>query len=533
MRIFPAIGLVLLAACAPSKGASSSVCRPPACLPSTSTYAVEIVGIGDDTLPASEFTAVALDSTTGNLTINLPVPAQVTGHVLASALPVPGTVVFSRPSRIPGRADVSYQASADANGAYSLELPPNLDGETYTVRFRPTDTSSFVPYAASATIARSQTLDLVLPTGVGLLTLHGALTDAVKVPVTGARVVMRDGVTQTDQSSTAITDDDGKFVISVPSSAASTSGALVLRIQRGDATSGLLTVSVQLSPSQLGNAVTQADFMQLQLPALPAASHLTFTVMGAGSNGTMKPVAGASVRLTTALAAFAGVGTQSVFHEVDGQTAVDGTLVADLYSNSAQTRTYLVTVVPPADSDFQSTTQSVTVSKASGYTQPITLGLRPIATGRVVGPDHMPLKGALLSPSASFVTTSTATSTAKPGSATTDGDGRFALHVDAAEYDLGLSPPARATLPRTWVPRQLVTTDLDLGDLSLPDPVTFDALVRSSDQAPVAATVRLYLVPAADPTCDAATSSCTPTPLLQAEGATGKDGKASLLLPAD
>ncbi|MEO6954567.1 MAG: hypothetical protein ABI321_22405 [Polyangia bacterium] len=502
-------------------------------MPTTSTYAVEVVGIGDEAPPATEFTAVALDSSTGNLTLDLPIAAQVSGHVSASTLAVPGTVVFSRPSRVPGRSDVSYQASVDGTGAYSLDVPPNLDGETYTVRFRPTDTTSYVPYSSSVSITADATVNVALPTGAELLTLHGTLTDAVKVAVTGARVVLRDGVTQTDLSSTSVTDDQGQFNISIPATATNANGSLLLLIQRGDATSGLVTVSIQLAASQLGNAITQAEYMQLALPALPAASHLTFTVLGAGSSGTNKPVAGASVQLVTTLQSVDGRSSQGVMHEVDGQTAADGTLGADLYSNAQQSRVYTVTVVPPADSDFQSTTQTVVVSTASGYTQAIMLGLRPLVTGRIVGPDRVPLKGALLSPSASFVISGSTTNVATPGSATTDGTGRFALHVDAAEYDLGLSPPASASLPRTWVSRQSITGDVDLGDLALPYPVTFDAVVRGGDHLPVMATVRVYLVPAADPTCDAATSSCTPTPLLQAEGATGKDGKASLLLPAD
>lgn len=530
--------LSLVSACSTGENATGpGTCRPPTCLPATSAYAVEVTATGEGALPSTEFTAVALDSSTGNLTLDLPATAHVSGNVLAGMLPVPGTLVFSRPSRIPGRPYVYYQTTIDSQGGYTVGLPTNVTGERYTIRMRPADASSFVPLSTTATITADTALDLPVPTGVDLLSLHGSLTDAVKVAIAGARVVLRDGVTQTDLSNTSVTDALGQFDISVPSTATNATGSLLLLIQRGDATSGLVTVSVQLAASQLGNAVTQAAFMQLTLPALPAASHLTFTVLGASSSGTNKPVPGASVQLVTTLESVDGLGSQRVTHEVDGQTAADGTLVAELYSNAQQARMYTVRVVPPADSEFQSTTQTVVVSAASGYAQAILLGLRPLVTGRIVGPDKVALKGALLSPSASFVITeggvSSPTNMSAPGSATTDSTGRFALHIDGAEYDLGLSPPASATLPRTWLSRQSILGDVDLGDLALPSPVTFDAVVRGVDQRPVMATVRLYLVPAADPTCDAATSRCTPTPLLQAEGATGKDGKASLLLPAD
>jgi len=223
---------------------------------------------------------------------------------------------------------------------------------------------------------------------------------------------------------------------------------------------------------------------------------------------------------------------QSVVHEVDGQTDAYGKIEVDLYGANGVARTYQVTIVPPADEEYAAPTKPLTVSvgASSGVTQQLILTTRPLLTGRVLDPTGTALKGASLQPQLSTVTSAVALTSS--ASFTTDASGRFGLYVDPATYDVGITPPATAMLPRLWLPRQSVQTDLDLGDVQLSPAVTFDVVLRDAMQMPVQATVRLFEVPGADPDCTSADTGCSAAPQLEAEVATGSNGSAAMLLPA-
>jgi len=173
---------------------------------------------------------------------------------------------------------------------------------------------------------------------------------------------------------------------------------------------------------------------------------------------------------------------------------------------------------------------TVSVGASSGVTQQLILTTRPLLTGRVLDPTGTALKGASLQPQLSTVTSAVALTSS--ASFTTDASGRFGLYVDPATYDVGITPPATAMLPRLWLPRQSVQTDLDLGDVQLSPAVTFDVVLRDAMQMPVQATVRLFEVPGADPDCTSADTGCSAAPQLEAEVATGSNGSAAMLLPA-
>ena len=227
--------VALLAACGGTPG-TSKTCTPPACLPESTSYGIEVVGNSDTPFPATDFTEVSLDGTNGVLTLDLAKSAQVSGHVTAAGAPVPASVTFTRPSAIAGRPDVSYQAMVDpTDGSYSVSLPPSIGKATYTIRVRPTDPTQSPPLTLTKSITADMSLELALPAGSSLVHFRGTLANAVSVGVAQATVVLRDSSTLDDLSTTSTTSDDGSFDLYVSSLAAASAGGIELVAQHGDA----------------------------------------------------------------------------------------------------------------------------------------------------------------------------------------------------------------------------------------------------------------------------------------------------------
>src|SRR5207249_5570658 len=118
-------------------------------------------------------------------------------------------------------------------------------------------------------------------------------------------------------------------------------------------------------------------------------------------------------------------------------------------------------------------------------------------TGRVLGPDNQPVKNLTVVPTpatlADALKPSTNALVPKLPSALTDAMGRFILHVDAGGYDLSLIPPAPSGLPRQWVDRTFITTDITLPDISMLQGAIVAGQITDASGAPlVGADIRLY-----------------------------------------
>jgi protocatechuate 3,4-dioxygenase beta subunit len=505
-------------------------------------YAVEIVSPSvansnnpnEQMLPDYDTDDVNIDLSSGSFSVQLPATALVTGKVVSDGKPVPGTVVFTRPSGIPGRPAVNYQATTDANGAYSILLSETPKAAPYSVRVQPNDSSTFPPITSSTQITGDYTLDFEIPSANEVIALHGTLSNALGGGALGETVELLDADTLTVISTISQTDGQGNFTLLLPVASVMTTTSFELVVLRGDTSTGLVSIAVTLSPDELQAQLIDA-VLPLTLPALPSASHLTLTVVGAGSNGTNQPVPNTAVQL------IANIQTTSsstvVQHEVDAQTDAYGQIGVNLYTNDDGARTYTVIVSPSADSQFQSTTTTLTVGPASGVTGNITLGLRPLLTGRVLDPSGTPIDGAVVQPQLSSVaqlasTSASLATAAKIPTTTTDNDGRFALYLDTGSYFLGVIPPATTGLARLWQAPQMVNADTDLGDVTAPTAVMIDGGVFDSAGAPIEATLRLYSVPSSNLSCPIDVTTCLSPPLVIAEGSTGADGRTPLLLPS-
>jgi hypothetical protein len=241
------------------------------------------------------------------------------------------------------------------------------------------------------------------------------------------------------------------------------------------------------------------------------------------------------------------VGSTRAVHEVTAQTDANGNFAVDVYSADGG-RQYTLDIAPPADSIFQTTSTTITVSGApTGFGSTVTLERRPVVSGRVLDPKGVPLKGALVqpttndAPSTVGVEQATVNVQAKLSNGSTDMDGRFTFPTDAGTYTLGVIPPTASALPRLWLSTQTFSGDTDLGDITLPQAIEIDGIVVDNntmplvgaDGAPIQSSVRLYLEPPGNYTCDTTSTDCLVAPKLQADSTTNKDGRAALLVASD
>ncbi len=526
---------LLLGACGGLEPVGQLACQAPACVPAADHYAAEVTSPTGESLVATEFDELTLDTTSGYFLVSLPTAARVTGVVQTDGAVVPGTVVFSRPSRIPGRPDVFYQATVDATaGTYQVSVPPNQVDEMYTVRVRPTDSAAFPPAMRRVHITADQTLDLSVASGARLFSLKGQITDVVNSPLVGTRVVLRDATTLLNLSTTTHTDEKGHFEIFISQDSGFT-GSVLLIAERGDTTTGLLSLTLPLTAKALQAELLNAA-MQLHFPAIPAPTHRSFAILGTSSSGADKAVAGAHVQLLTLLSGSVLSGGIQVTHEVEAQTDPNGKFDADVYPDIGGARKYTIAVAPPADSEFQTTTTDVAITASTGFGEDVRLATRPTVSGTVLDPSGNPLKGVVVQPAFNTVDATSSTSiatSAHTSSATSDVDGRFSLRLDVGTYDLALVPPASSQLPRQWVVGQVVNGDVDLHRVVAAKPVLFDGVVLTISGEPVKATLHLYIVPAGNAGCVERGATCLAPPRLQAEGNTDKNGRAPLLLPSD
>jgi hypothetical protein len=111
--------------------------------------------------------------------------------------------------------------------------------------------------------------------------------------------------------------------------------------------------------------------------------------------------------------------------------------------------------------------------------------------------------------------------------------GKFLLRVDSGGYDFNLIPPATSGLPRLWVDRESISTDVTLPDITMPKGAMVVGQIEDSTGAPlVGAAVRFYTLAKSNASCQTTDYTCLAPPRLLAEANTGMNGSVSVLLPA-
>lgn len=539
------LGAALLAAgCKGGARGSSVTCTPPECSSDTTLQIVAEVDPPSDTqLVRQEFDAVTIDPQTGLFALELDAQVTLTGHVQvgdgATAKSVAATVVATRPSRISGRPDVVYQATVNPiDGNYSMVVSRNHAGEMYTLRVTTTDPSLVPPKQLTVVADQDQTVDVTFESPLKLPELHGSVRDSLQQPIAGMQVqatTVPAGATTapTVVSTTTTTDANGAFSIRL--SATPPAKVLLVATPTTMVTTDLPSLTLPVDTTKLGTANSLTT--NLSVPPLPAPAHCIYKVTGTGPSGADMPVPSATVLFTADVSDPHATDGTIATYRTSAMTDLLGQVTVDLIPTENGNREYDVVVTPDASQPFGAEATTINVAPQGGYGPNIPLDLRPQLSGRVLAPSGQALKGLMVVPSPSTVAAALGptpfTVATTPQQTTADIDGRFAVRVDKGFWDVGLVPPADSMLPRLWLAQIDLSSDVDVGALTLPKGVMVHGVVHDPTGAPLGhADVRLYTVAAGNSNCAAGDNACLAPPRLRAEASSGADGVVSLIMPS-
>ncbi len=530
-----------------SSGASGNMnptCAPPECQVDPLPYSIEVTPAPGSPLVAIEVPSqdangnalVTIDPDTGLFRIQVPTPITLSGHVQVGlgnhGKALPSTILASRPSRIPGRPDVFYQASIDpVSGSYSMSVTAS-GGALYTLQVASADASQYPPQTFQLPVNADTEFDLTLDDPSQLLQLKGMVVDALQRPIVGMSVRALDPVTRAIVSTQTVSDANG-YAIRLSKQAKS---SVILEAAPGaTAAAGVPQLDLPVDVSKPGAANTLT--FDLAAPTMPAPAQFVYTMVGVSSSGAQTGVRSAACQFTTDLSDPSSPTGLSATYSAITLTDGEGKATVTLIPATDATRTYLLAIAPPPDSQFQTTSTTVAVGPQGGYTSSLTLASRIKVTGRVLDPSGLPLGGVAVTPGvgsvAKLVDAASQASVNQLGPAVTDSAGRYGLLLDPGSYDIGFAPDPTTGAAHTWLTGEEVQSDLDLGDELLPTGTKAQALVFDASNTPLAgADVRVYRVPAANFACPAGALSCLGAPRQVAQTTTDANGFGPVLLPA-
>jgi hypothetical protein len=404
--------------------------------------------------------------------------------------------VLDVPSLLPGRPPQSFEVDAANKGAalpYDLGVvvPAGLLGRPARLTVAPLAPLDLwlcpwqldVVVAAAAQITLPALTDSVLIEGSVLTTT----APGAPVPVHEARLFADDGLL----SNIARSGADGKFTLRAQKSQLEGRGDARVEVTLADATSanaGAIVLSVPYTgQTQLG---------VLKIPPAPEPMLFKVPVMR-DSDG--KPVAGATVRFVYRLD---GASAGMARYIRVGQTGPDGVATVPLLLGSgASTRTYAVSVEPPADTEVGALcvpSYAVGAGTAGAFGAALRLPAKAILEGQIhraggAVAAGMRVHAVRLGAGDDEGCGPPADSAAE---ATADRDGRYRLRLAPGDYHVDFEPPVETALPRHQVPMVAVAGSTHL-DVSLPEGLLVEGRVTAAGGVPLVMAgrteVRLFL----------------------------------------
>ncbi|MCD6497885.1 MAG: hypothetical protein J7M25_06205 [Deltaproteobacteria bacterium] len=521
-------------------------------IPSDMKIAVELVPKqtvkdGGDTLVQVEFPpATVTPDTDGTVTMVYPDPIQLTGSVTVTATAIKqfdfvsfeAKVTLWRPSRIPGRPRVSYTAtlgfdvanpttSPDQNVSFQIAVPP---GTGYSARISPLGyfEDVFPPMLLTGlSLAKDGQLSVTFGQQNQFREVTGQAVDAMGQPTAGVLAYLVDADGNRVSTQSAPTSTNGRFSFTTTNK--SGTFTLILESATEDTVIPKLSFPVEL----LMEDESETELGIFSYPVLRTPCQYRYRVMGASPSGTQESVAGAIARFQTDITMEQGQATYETMATAD----TNGTLTAKLFpGTSTESITYKVTILPPVDSPYGLSSKDLEVSQCSGVGPDLVLEPRISITGTV----YSDLGGTTpnvqvnarpsldISPELAVFLDSQGYSI----STTTSSDGQFNLNLDPGTYDLELTPPKGAHLPK-WIVTNL---NVDSGNaphsmnVTIPTPTIFMGRVVTSTSKPLHdMSVRVYLV---KDECSGSRDDCTDqTAYLLGQSDLDQDGFFQVLLP--
>lgn len=518
-----------MAACAAGCAASANStaecpptahCVPGQPVPQDLELGVELIPPATSPFVRQELPAVRFDDT-GSASLTLTPGVMVHGQILdeQGKAPVQAQVIFSRASGIAGLPKLVTQVPTDAGGTFAVLLPPLA----YEMRVLPVGDLEAVYPPLTTLLSPTNAGEFPAPVVVRMqrgIQLDGRVTSALAVGIASVPVRAVDG-DHNDQilSTTAVTNTDGGFTLWLSQAPDARSVAHVRVIA---SLSNALTLSREINGSTLG---VNAARVELHGPALPDLQTFVVKVVGKSQAGTPDPLQGARVDATTVVS-LPTADTLATFAASTNTYDGAGHAALQLIPAGDGNRSYTVTVTPPEGLPYGNASFTLQVGPTGGVLSTLALDPRPSVLGTLTGPDGALLRGVLV----------TGTQLDPPDGATptmarsTSGlDGSFILHVDNGRYDFDVVPPLTASLARLSLADRDVSGTLELGNIQLPTPLGATVALAGRDGKPVLGIeVRLYAT--GYRSCPSAEPPGCPVARLRADGTTGSDGQASVLL---
>jgi hypothetical protein len=315
MRLF---GLLLLAGC--SSAANNGICRAPTCTPIGAELGVEVTP-SDQALAPFDDVGLTVDGD-GILRLTLVPRVTLSGTVKfgSPAAPAPGIVLATRPSRIVGRPDISFQGPIDANGNFSLAVSPTHSGEKYTVRYVAHDATTLPPVSASTAVPDDTNLNLMIPPLDNLKLISGTVVNPLQQPIANITVQALDGSGDV-VSSTAVTGTDGTYVLLLAPDFSD--NQVHISATPTDPTQPTLDRLITITSKLMGD-------ITLPMPALPTPVHVGYHIWGMSPSGATVSVAGARCRFTSVVSAASDPTGTTALYQTNSTTGSDGKVVVDL-----------------------------------------------------------------------------------------------------------------------------------------------------------------------------------------------------------
>ena len=490
-----------------SGGSIGNHCTTIACVPSLTgslSLAMEIDP------PNSATTAAITELPSVDLSVE-PIPtknliatagASVTASFSAAAnaaAPSSANVVLTVPTTIPGRPDLTFQASTVGGASASvlsasLTVPQTAIYTSATLALIPSPPADQQSPPFSFPVTVSAMLGETIPSDG--FTISGTLVSAVGTAPASTFVAraLQDGIVVSNAPLTQLNGSIDSFRLLLPSAVATSGDPLTIQ----------LMPQSSADPSFVSGPIApQANTTALSI-MLPAYSNLNqFNLNIKGSDD--RAVVGALVHAQTVVGTSTVGATQFAR---DGLTDANGIVSLSLLPGTAQTAlNYQITVVPPTnshsaipcDTPVDVTVGGSTVNVASAPTlMTIMLTARPTLTGTVKDYQGYPLSNVTVT--ATQVTSDNAactSATPSPTSVTSDGHGMFALSLDPGTYQIDYDPPTGSAAPRfTEYGYRIAGPDYVTHDVTLPQGAAVMGTVVAPDgKTPLqSATVRLFEV---------------------------------------
>jgi hypothetical protein len=553
--------------------AAGEVCEESVCWgdPPMGTFAATLGPPSDRAdLVATELAQVTLpvDGWLGDLV--MPPPATLSGRVepycaqaCDTVVSVGATITISRRSLFAGGPGfhgvfASKDMIAKGTDSFSATLPRSQDGDPeYVVTVVPDGRGDQPPPSVSpamvapplrTTLAVAENTSMVFTLGsAASKTVTGTISDGSRV-LSGYRVV---ALGRWDTAAALVEVSTVDYV------GAGRNGKFSITI--ADNTVGPITIVAKpygdvLAPTLYVGAVQPGtDHTIYQLAQLPPPTTLHIPIYGYAGDGSMQPVSGARVIVTSDYDPSVATSDTRASLTVEATTADDGIAAIDVLDDVRFLGNYTVSVIPPASSQFS----FVFADPLDIHAQPLLMQLanRFAVRGVVVDTTGTPISNVSVTARPALRYTWSLNDTAQQfldevptPTAVTPDDGSFIVWVDPnlgtswASYDLTCEPPVGSPAPSWTRPEIDIETpaaagqkSLSLDNVTIPDAAHIHGRIADSGGDNVlGGELRIFTVVTDLELCGQVAhppASCAIPAQLMGHGTTDNDGVVRLALP--